>query len=1090
MILFFRFTVSGVFFSLYICFFDCASSPHEMSEQARPTHWPNFNPSQEKLATSFFWWSPGTTVVTEIHLSNHLFPPAEFSPMNGSSYCMFGLFLWHFKWPDGLNRELWLRGELGGGVFGNWVFSVDDRKQINVNASRSSATLTKTSENGELSIEQPRTDGEEKEHFTGSIDSINEQEGEGEEEEEEEKEEVKLISGIINPAQSTDFEDDILPEFEDLLSGEIDFPIVNDKYNTEKDPTEEKNKVYDTEMANNASELERLRSLVMELEEREVKLEGELLEYYGLKEQESDVTELQRQLKIKTVEIDMLNITIKSLQAERKKLQEEISNGAVARKELEAARNKIKELQRQIQLEANQTKGQLLLLKQQVSGLQAKEKEAFRKDSEVEKQLKALKELEVEVVELKRKNKELQHEKRELSVKLGAAEARIRTLSEMTETEMVARVREDVNNLRQKNEDLLKQVEGLQMNRFSEVEELVYLRWVNACLRFELRNYQTPSGKTSARDLSKSLSPRSQEKAKQLMLEYAGSERGQGGDTDLESNFSHPSSPGSEDFDNVSIDSSTSRYSSISKKPGLMQKLKKWGGRSKDDSSTLLSSARSFGGSSPSRASISHRPRGPLEALMLRNAGDAVAITTFGEAPDSPETPKVSSDNSLNTVASSFQLMSKSVAGVLDEKYPAYKDRHNLALEREKQIKEKAEQARAVRFGESSKLSSSGFESRASKADNKPISLPPKLSQLKEKAVVVSVFPIEKRAPRVPRPPPKFAEAGANSNPVSGVPAGVPPPPPGGPPPPPPGGPPRPPPPPGSLPRGGASGNKVHRAPELVEFYQSLMKRESKKDTSSLVSSTSGAVDARSNMIGEIENRSSFLLAVKADVETQGDFVQSLATEVRAATFTNINDLVTFVNWLDEELSFLVDERAVLKHFDWPEGKADALREAAFEYQDLAKLEQQVASFDDDPKLPCEAALKKMYKLLEKYVILFSCMVEQSVYALLRTRDMAISRYREFGIPVDWLLDSGIVGKIKLSSVQLARKYMKRVASELDALGGAEKEPNREFLLLQGVRFAFRVHQFAGGFDAESMKAFEDLRGRVSAQTGENKLEA
>lgn len=38
--------------------------------------------------------------------------------------------------------------------------------------------------------------------------------------------------------------------------------------------------------------------------------------------------------------------------------------------------------------------------------------------------------------------------------------------------------------------------------------------------------------------------------------------------------------------------------------------------------------------------------------------------------------------------------------------------------------------------------------------------------------------------------------------------------------------------------------------------------------------------------------------------------------------------------------------------------------------------------------------------------------VEQSVYALLRTRDMAISRCKEFGIPVDWLLDSGVVGKV------------------------------------------------------------------------------
>ena len=47
-------------------------------------------------------------------------------------------------------------------------------------------------------------------------------------------------------------------------------------------------------------------------------------------------------------------------------------------------------------------------------------------------------------------------------------------------------------------------------------------------------------------------------------------------------------------------------------------------------------------------------------------------------------------------------------------------------------------------------------------------------------------------------------------------------------------------------------------------------------------------------------------IQVKADVETQGDFVQSLATEVRAASFSNIDDLLAFVNWLDEELSFLV----------------------------------------------------------------------------------------------------------------------------------------------------------------------------------------
>lgn len=446
------------------------------------------------------------------------------------------------------------------------------------------------------------------------------------------------------------------------------------------------------------------------------------------------------------------------------------------------------------------------------------------------------------------------------------------------QSEMVANVREEVNNLRHANEDLLKQVEGLQMNRFSEVEELVYLRWVNACLRYELRNYEAPAGKISARDLNKSLSPKSQERAKQLMLEYAVSERGQG-DTDLESNYSHPSSPGSEDFDNTSIDSSTSRYSSVCRKPSLIQKLKKWG-RSKDDSSALSSPSRSLSGGSPSRTSISHRPRGPLETLMLRNVGDSVAITTFGKMEqDPPDSP----GDSLNSVSSSFQLMSKSVEGVLDEKYPAYKDRHKLALEREKRIKEKAEQARAARFGDNS-----NFESRAKGEKEKPISLPPKLAQIKEKTVAsgdsndqsndgkavdsptiskMKLAHIEKRPPRVPRPPPKPSGAtpvGTNTNPSSGVPLAPPPPPPGAPPlPPSPGGPPRPPPPPGSLQRGAGSGDKVHRAPELVEFYQTLMKREAKKDTSSLISSTSNVSDARSNMIGEIENRSSFLLAVR-----------------------------------------------------------------------------------------------------------------------------------------------------------------------------------------------------------------------------------
>lgn len=99
--------------------------------------------------------------------------------------------------------------------------------------------------------------------------------------------------------------------------------------------------------------------------------------------------------------------------------------------------------------------------------------------------------------------------------------------------------------------------------------------------------------------------------------------------------------------------------------------------------------------------------------------------------------------------------------------------------------------------------------------------------------------------------------------------------------------------------------------------------------------------------------------------------------------------------------------------------------------------------------------------------------------------------------------------QIKLALVKLAMKYMRRVSSELEAIGGGG--PEEEELIVQGVRFAFRVHQvtailinfynlnrdgivkanhfsfvygqFAGGFDVETMRAFEDLRDKARSCT-------
>ena len=53
----------------------------------------------------------------------------------------------------------------------------------------------------------------------------------------------------------------------------------------------------------------------------------------------------------------------------------------------------------------------------------------------------------------------------------------------------------------------------------------------------------------------------------------------------------------------------------------------------------------------------------------------------------------------------------------------------------------------------------------------------------------------------------------------------------------------------------------MRRVPEVVEFYHSLMRRDSKRESGSGVPDAPAAANAR-NMIGEIENRSAYLLAV------------------------------------------------------------------------------------------------------------------------------------------------------------------------------------------------------------------------------------
>ena len=128
-----------------------------------------------------------------------------------------------------------------------------------------------------------------------------------------------------------------------------------------------------------------------------------------------------------------------------------------------------------------------------------------------------------------------------------------------------------------------------------------------------------------------------------------------------------------------------------------------------------------------------------------------------------------------------------------------------------------------------------------------------------------------------------------------------------------------------------------------------------------------------------------------------------------------------------------------------PERKADALREAASEYRHLKCLLTEISSLrdGDDGGNEATTTLRKISSLLDKYVwqqqsspilylykyFFFQChchqtqdmspillfRLEKSMGRLVNLRRSVVPSYKEFRIPSDWMLDSGMASKVIIS---------------------------------------------------------------------------
>ncbi|KAL6495921.1 hypothetical protein OROGR_030484 [Orobanche gracilis] len=318
-------------------------------------------------------------------------------------------------------------------------------------------------------------------------------------------------------------------------------------------------------------EIKRLHTRVKILEEREKKLEIQLLEYYGVKEHENGLVELKKQLRLNNMEAKLYNIKIESLLSDNKRLEAQLVDYTNIVMELEAARTKIKALRKKLKSEAEQNREQISVLQDRVMKLENEEKKAIEINQELEVVSRERNELKDELEEMKMSSQSLKLEKSDLAQKLDYVQM---LASTALDNEEVLELREERRRLKKQNENLKKEIESLQADHCTDVEELFYLRWI---LRQELKNYQLGLNRTAA---NKTVSPKSVEKAKHLVLEHANKYGSIENISDFESG--HWSSSQAScltdigEHDDLTIDANSSpKKTDSSSKPKVFAKLKR-----------------------------------------------------------------------------------------------------------------------------------------------------------------------------------------------------------------------------------------------------------------------------------------------------------------------------------------------------------------------------------------------------------------------------------------------------------------------------------------------------------------------------------
>lgn len=238
----------------------------------------------------------------------------------------------------------------------------------------------------------------------------------------------------------------------------------------------------------------------------------------------------------------------------------------------------------------------------------------------------------------------------------------------------------------------------------------------------------------------------------------------------------------------------------------------------------------------------------------------------------------------------------------------------------------------------------------------------------------------------------------------------------------------------------------------------------------------------------ELTRTDSGLGRLERERKAFGPLLRDLAEEVRDARPADPEALREFLDKIDEVLASLTEPHAILREIpEWPGAKVEAMREL----RDLqTELREMAGAMNEWPALdPNSRALRRTAKAS---AVMWAC--DEELGKIARAMDAAARRLESITRRLEsdgkrfaahgLTFDEADVEKTRHASLTLAERHMRCASLAADRAmddGDADGVGKARELLAGAVRFAFRSHELAGGFNGGCRDALEDVRNALNS---------